>query len=258
MAVGGQMFETWIWSLLSVLVVSLISLIGILTLALRKEVLNKLLLFMVSFSAGGLLGDAFLHLLPEAADAAGLTTDISIFLMSGIAFGFVTEKFICWRHCHVPTSDEHPHKLGLMNLFGDGVHNFIDGLIIGGSYVVSLPLGITSTMAVILHEIPQEIGDFGVLVYAGYSMGRALLYNFITALTAFVGAAASVAAAPAVGWLTEFLIPFSAGTFVYIACADLIPELQRTRSTTLTDSVLQLAALALGVAMMLLLKVYLG
>jgi len=242
------------WSLASVALVSLISLVGLVTLAVRKEVMSKLLLIFVSFSAGGLLGDAFLHLLPEAVEGAGFTVSLSLNLMLGIGIAFTTEKFICWIHCHIPTSSEHEHKLGWMNLFGDGVHNFIDGLAIGGSYLVSIPIGVTTTMAVLFHEIPQEIGDFGVLVYSGFSSTKAIYYNFLTALTAVVGTLTSMMLALSPNLLMEFLMPFTAGTFIYIACADLIPELHKTSSVTMGDSTLQLAAQCSGVAVMLLLK----
>ena len=134
--------------------VSLISFIGVLTLSVSLDVIKKMLLCMVSFSAGGLLGGAFIHLLPETVEEMGFGIDVSLYVLLGIFTSFVVEKFICWRHCHIPTSDEHPHSLGYMNLFGDVVHNFIDGLIVAASYLTSVPLGIATTIAVIMHKIP--------------------------------------------------------------------------------------------------------
>ncbi len=204
---------------------------------------------MVSFSAGGLFGDAFIHLIPEAVEEAGFGVDVSIFILSGIIVAFVVEKFIRWRHCHILTSDEHPHSFAYMNLVGDGVHNFIDGLIIGGSYMVSIPLGAATTLAVIFHEIPQEIGDFGILLYGGFTKSRALLFNLLTATTAIIGAIASLI----LGYYAEgfilFLVPFAAGEFIYIAGSDLVPELQK--ETNPSKSIFQLIAFLFGVLVLL-------
>jgi len=252
------MLESWIWPLASVIIVSLFSLVGLLTLSVSDKTLSRVVLFLVSFSAGALLGDAFMHLVPEAAEAAGFTLDLSLYLLSGIGVSFILEKFVCWRHCHISTSPEHPHPVGLMNLFGDSLHNFIDGLVIGGSYLAGMPVGIATTVAVILHEIPQEIGDYGVLIYAGFSRRKAIYYNFLTALTAILGVVFSMLLAPLSTWLVHFLLPFGAGAFIYVACADLIPQLQKVQSVGLWDSAMQLAALFLGVCVMLAMKLWLA
>lgn len=204
---------------------------------------------MVSFSAGALFGDAFIHLLPEIIDEVGFGLEISIYVMFGIGFSFVIEKFIHWRHCHIPTSKQHIHPFAIMNLVGDSVHNFIDGLIIGASYLVSMQVGIATTLAVILHELPQEIGDFGVLLYGGFSKFKALFFNFITALTAVVGAIFALLISSYVENITVFLIPFAAGTFIYIAGSDLIPEIHK--EVDVKKSLLQFIAIILGVAVML-------
>lgn len=241
-----SMLNAFTYGFLSVLVVSLISLVGIATLSLKLDRLRKLLLFMVSFAAGALLGDVFLHLLPELAEE-GFSTSLSFMILGGIGFSFVIEKFIHWRHCHIPASHEHTHPVAIMNLIGDGVHNFIDGLVIGASYLVSVPAGMATTLAVLLHEIPQEIGDFGVLVHAGFSRTRALFMNFLLALTSVLGVVV-VFFISSVEGILPFLIAFAAGNFIYIAGSDLIPELQK--ETALKSSFYQLVALALGVAAM--------
>ena len=161
------MFDIWIYIFGSVLLVSLISFIGVFTLSIKADKLRKILIYLISFSAGALLGDAFIHLLPEIVKSNGFSLQISLLILGGIALFFFLEKIIHWRHCHHPTTEEHVHPFAIMNLVGDGVHNFIDGLIIAGSYLVSLPVGIAATIAVIFHEVPQEIADFGVLLYAG-------------------------------------------------------------------------------------------
>jgi zinc and cadmium transporter len=238
----------WLYSLVSVITVSLISLVGVLAFSLREENL-KLLLYLVSFSAGGLFGDAFIHLIPEAVEESGFGVHISLYILLGVIVSFVIEKFFQWRHCHIPTSEEHPHSFAYMNLFGDAVHNFIDGLIIGGSYLASIPLGMATTLAVVFHEIPQEIGDFGVLIYGGFNKSRAIFFNFSTALTAIFGAIVALSIGFLIQDFIPFLIPFAAGNFVYIAGSDLIPEL-RKEEAGLLRSALQLIAFVLGVVVL--------
>ena len=243
------MIDVWIYTLVSVLIVSLISFVGILTFSIKADKLKKILLYMVSFSAGALFGDAFIHLLPEVVKEAGFRLDISLYLMFGIGFSFITEKVIRWRHCHLPITKTHVHPFAIMNLVGDSVHNFIDGLIIGASYLVSIPVGIATTLAVIFHELPQEIGDFGVLLHGGFSKLKALFFNFITALTAVIGAVVALLIGSYVENMTIFLIPFAAGTFIYIAGSDLIPELHK--EVDVKKSLLQFIAIILGVIVML-------
>jgi zinc and cadmium transporter len=243
------MLDIWIYTLTSVLIVSLLSFVGILTLSIKVNKLKKILLYMVSFSAGALFGDAFIHLLPEVVKETGFRLNISFYLMFGIGFSFIAEKFIHWRHCHIPTSKQHIHPFAIMNLFGDAVHNFIDGLIIGASYLASIPVGIATTIAVILHELPQEIGDFGVLLYGGFSKMKALLFNFITALAAVFGAVISLLVSLYIENITTFLIPFAAGTFIYIAGSDLIPEIHK--EVEVKKSLMQFIAITLGVIVML-------
>ena len=242
------MFEVWIYSLLSVAIVSALSLVGIVTLIFNKELDKNRLLYMVSFSAGGLLGGAFFHLIPEASKSSGFTPTVSSFILVGIFASFMVEQLLKWRHCHVPTSEDHPHSFAYMNLIGDAVHNMIDGIIIGGSYLVSTSMGVVTTLAVCLHELPQEIGDFGVLVYAGFTRREALRYNFLTALTAFIGAIIALSLNVYVEGLTKYLIPFAAGNFIYIAASDLIPELHAEGE--LSRTVFQIAAMLLGVILL--------
>jgi len=239
-----------LYSIVSVTIVSLISLVGALTFSLKEENLKKILLYLVSFSAGGLFGDAFIHLIPEAMEGNSLNANVPLFIILGIVASFTLERFLQWRHCHIPTSKSHPHTFAYMNLFGDAVHNFIDGLVIGASYIASTVLGTATTLAVIFHEIPQEIGDFGVLVYGGFSRTRALIFNFSTALTAVVGTILAIT----LGYITQdfvpYMIPFAAGNFIYIAGSDLIPELHKEEPEFL-KSLLQLATFGFGVIILL-------
>jgi len=237
----------WIYSLISVALVSLLSFVGILFIALKKEKLKKLLLFLVSFAAGGLLGDAFIHLLPEAIEESGFNLAVSLAVLIGLLVFFVLEKFISWRHCHIPTAKEHPHPLVFMNLVGDGLHNFMDGMIIAASFLVSTSLGMATTLAIIFHEIPQEIGDFGVLLHGGFSKTKALVFNFLSALMAVAGAILVLTLG--INNFSRLLIPFTAGGFIYIAASDLIPELHK--ETDIAKSTFQLIGLLLGICVML-------
>ncbi|HLC64622.1 MAG TPA: ZIP family metal transporter [Candidatus Nanoarchaeia archaeon] len=242
------MANVWAYSLISVVIVSLLSFIGLLTFSMHPKRLKKILIYMVSFSAGALFGDAFFHLLPEST-LDGMAFRVSLSVMSGIVLSFIVEKVIFWRHCHLPTTKEHPHPFAIMNLVGDSVHNFIDGIIIGASYIAGIEVGIATTLAVVLHEIPQEIGDFGILLYGGFSKSKALMYNFLTAITAVAGAVLALVLSRSVEGVTTFLIPFSAGTFIYIAGSDLIPELHKEANTK--KSLLEIGTFCAGVLVMI-------
>ena len=241
----------WIYALISVIIVSLISLIGVFTFAVSEDKLKKVLIYLVSFAAGTLLGDAFIHLIPEAFQEIENTVWLSLSILAGILVFFVMEKFLHWRHCHEVACENHPHPFSYVLLVGDVLHNFIDGLIIAASYLVSIPVGIATTLAVIFHEIPQEIGDFGSLLYAGFKKTKALLFNFLTALTAVLGAIIVLTLNINDGSITKFLVPFAAGGFIYIASSDLIPELHK--NTEPKKSFWQLFAFVLGIGLMLLL-----
>jgi zinc and cadmium transporter len=242
------MISIWIYSLVSVFLVSLIAIIGIVTLSIKADKLKKVLIYMVSFSAGALLGDAFIHLLPELAEK-GLTLNYSITILSGVLLFFTLEKVVHWRHCHMPITKTHVHPFAYMNLFGDALHNFIDGLIVAGSYLISIPAGIATTIAVIFHEIPQEIGDFGVLVHGGFTKGRAIFLNFITALTAILGALFALVLNNFIGNIENYLISLAIGGFLYIAGSDLIPELHK--ETKISVSLIQILTFILGIIVMM-------
>lgn len=241
----------WLYTLLSVIIISLISLIGVFTFAISAEKMKKVLIYLVSFAAGTLLGDAFIHLIPEAFSEIKNTILLSLSILAGILAFFVMEKFLHWRHCHEVACEEHPHPFSYVLLVGDMMHNFIDGLIIAASYLVSIPVGVATTLAVVFHEIPQEIGDFGSLVYGGFTKAKALLFNFLTALTAILGAIIVLALNISDGSITKLLVPFAAGGFIYIASSDLIPELHK--DTDPKKSIWQLVAFILGIGIMLLL-----
>ncbi|MDA3855256.1 MAG: ZIP family metal transporter [Candidatus Woesearchaeota archaeon] len=246
------MIDIFLYSLGSVFIVSFLSLIGILTFGMNTQTLKKTLIYMISFSAGALFGDVFLHLLPELVEEAGsFTLKISIYIMVGIIISLILEKIIHWRHCHMPITKEHVHPLSIMSLVGDTMHNFIDGIIIGVSYLVSIPVGIATTVAVIFHEIPQEIANYGVLIHGGFSQKKALAMNFITSLSAFLGLIIALIIGTKINGSLEFLISVAAGNFIYIAGSDLIPELHK--ESKLKSSILQITTFILGIFIMSLL-----
>jgi zinc and cadmium transporter len=208
---------------------------------------------LVSFAVGGLFGDTFIHLLPEAFTKLGANLTTSLYIIAGILIFFILEKFIRWRHCHVPSSEGHLHPVVTLNLIGDGVHNLIDGMIIAASFSVSIPIGVATTLAVILHEIPQEIGDFGVLVHGGLPVKKALFFNFLSAITAILGALISLIIGPYIKGYTVSIIPITAGGFLYIAGSDLIPELHEGCDIKISTAVWQFVFIVLGVLVMALL-----
>ncbi len=240
--------QTWQYAMGSVLLVSLASLVGVVTLSLSQDLLKRLLIFLVSFAVGSLLGGAFIHLLPEAFASDLNPLSVSLFALGGIIFFFIIEKFFRWRHCRHETTANHIHPVVPMNIFGDALHNLIDGVLIGVSYSVSIPLGMATTIAVVLHEIPQEIGDFGILIHGGLSVKKALMFNFASALSAIVGVILALSIGVAIEDAMLYLIPFIAGGFIYIASSDLIPELHH--NTNVLHSLLQLLAVIGGIIIM--------
>jgi zinc and cadmium transporter len=231
-------------------VVSLIAFVGILTFFLKEELLSKAILVLVALSSGALIGGAFLHLLPEAILDLGASLGVFLFLILGFCLFFVLEQFLHWRHQHDKTHGIKPFSY--LILVSDSMHNFIDGLIIAASFVVSFPVGITTTLAVALHEIPQELGDFGVLVYGGFSKTRALTFNYISAMTAIVGGVVGYFASSVMGASVVYLLPFAAGNFIYIAAADLIPEIKH--GVSLRRSIIHFFVFLAGIGVMLLVK----
>jgi len=240
--------QTWLYALGSVLLVSLVSLAGAATLSLSRSFLKRILLFLVSFAVGSLLGGAFIHLLPEAFASDLNPLVVSGSVLAGIILFFILEKFFRWRHCHQETTADHVHPVVPMNIFGDAMHNFIDGILIGVTYAVSIPLGMATTVAVLLHEIPQEIGDFSILIHGGLTVKKALLFNFASALTAVIGVVLALMLGTSMEGVLLYFLPMTAGGFIYIAGSDLIPELHH--NTDVKISILQLLALLGGIVIM--------
>ena len=210
--------------ILTTFAIALIAFIGVFALAMKEQLLNKILIILVSLSAGALMGGAFLHLLPESIEKSG-DGNILLFVLVGFVLFFIIEKVLHWRHCHKGKCDV--HTFHYMNLIGDAVHNFIDGLIISASFIISIPLGFTTTIAIAAHEIPQEIGDFGVLIYGGFEKKKAIVLNFIVALIVVAGGVVGYFISKSIEQVAVYLLPFAAGGFIYIAATDLVPEIKK-------------------------------
>jgi len=250
-----------VYAVVSVLIVSLVSLVGILALSFNTHFLNKSLSFLVSLAVGALFGDAIIHLIPEAFEMSGSPETVSLFILLGIFSFLILEKFLHWRHVHnanhiheIDTSDpsevaKHNIKpVGVLVIVSDGIHNLLDGIIIGASYFVSIEVGIATTIAILLHEIPQEIGDFGLLMHAGFTKIRALLVNFLSALTSVFGVALAIIVGSSGAEFIPLATAFAAGSFLYIAGSDLVPELNKV--SDLKRSFVQLIAILIGVSVM--------
>jgi len=235
--------------LIGTIVISLMSLVGVITLSLRDKILNKILIYLVSLSIGALLGGAFLHLIPEAIEKTSYNL-VFIYVLAGFLLFFLIEKIFHWRHCH--EANCHVHTFAYMNLLGDGIHNFIDGLIIAATFIANQSLGFTTLFAIAIHEIPQEISDFGVLIYAGISKKKAILFNFLTALTAIIGGIFGYFLFSYIDISLSFLLAFAAGGFIYIGASDLIPELKEEKK--ISKSLSYIGTIILGLVIMWLLK----
>ena len=237
--------------LLSVTVVSVLSLVGISLFSLGHKAFHEIVSILVALAVGALFGDAFLHLLPEAYRDQDLSTQASLWIMGGILLFFILENFLAWRHQH---SDEHQkvEPYGYLNLVADVAHNFIDGLLIGASYRVGIKLGFATSLAVMLHEIPHEFSNFGILVKSGFSRERALLMNFLSALTAVTGGLLAWWWGGETTAAIRVLIPLTAGGFIYIAGSDLVPQLHR--DIRARRAFTQFFAILAGVGIMLWLR----
>lgn len=242
------MIQAWFYSLISVIVVSFVSLCGVFLIPIKENRYKNILIYLISFATGSLFGDVFIHLLPDIVKKSGFTLAISFYFLAGIVCSFILEKVIFWHHCHMPITKNHVHRFAYMSLFGDFIHNFIDGLIIGASYLAGIPIGIATTVAVVLHEIPQEIGDFAILIHGGFSKNKAIFYNFIVALSAIAGTIASLLLGIYIKGINIFLIPFAAGNLIYIAGSDLIPELHK--ETNIKNNLFQVISFVFGILIM--------
>lgn len=226
--------QTLFWIIVSGLLMSMIALIGSLTLFLKAKVLKKILLPLVALSAGSLLGGAFFHMLPEAIEKGGNRLSLYVWLVFGFVLFFILEQFLHWQHSHrrdwqqdlSQASSKRPFIY--MILIADGLHNFLGGLAIGGAFIMDIRLGWTAWLAAAAHEIPQELGDFAVLLHGGFHKRKALFFNFLSGLSFLLGGLLAYFISFEMD--ITFLVPLAAGNFIYIAAADLIPEIKHLES----------------------------
>jgi zinc and cadmium transporter len=237
------------WIVGSGLLMSAIALVGSVTLVLSERALQRVLLPLVAFAAGSLLGGAFFHMIPAGLAAGKTEVTVGILVLAGFAMFFGLEQFLHWHHCHrAETTCKKP--LTYLILIGDGLHNFLGGLAVAGTFLIDIRLGVVTWLAAAAHEVPQELGDFGVLVHGGWERRRALFYNVLSALTFLVGGLVAYAASFRID--VSFLVPFAAGNFIYIGAADLIPEVKA--HADLKANAVHFVAFAVGVALMLVVK----
>ncbi len=243
------------WILLFTFISSAISLVGVFFLPVRTKIFHKILNNLVSFAAGALMAASFLELIPEALELAGDNAQsVLSYTLAGVLLFFVIEQFLLWSHCHHGKCEV--HTFSYLILLGDAVHNFVDGVIIATSFVASVPVGITTGLAIIFHELPQEIGDFSILIYGGIKRTKAIIYNFLSSLTAFAGALLAYYFRDIIFGMNSYLLALAAGGFIYIASADLLPELHRERVPI--RSLTQFLSLIFGVLLIWLVGVVFG
>jgi zinc and cadmium transporter len=245
--------STFAWILASGVAMSALALVGGLALFLREATVRRLLLPLVALAAGSLLGGAFFHMLP-AALVGGLDVLATFaWAAAGFVVFFALEQFLHWHHCHRATASCR-QPLTYLVLIGDGLHNLLGGIAVAGTFLTDVRLGITTWIAAAMHEVPQELGDFGVLVHGGWSKRRALLFNFLSALTFLLGSLLAYAVSLEVD--VSFLVAFAAGNFLSIGAADLVPEVNRTHAPR--DAALHFACFVLGLGLLLVLRAVAG
>jgi zinc and cadmium transporter len=243
---------TLLWIVAAGVLMSAIALVGSVTLLLSEANLKKLLLPLVALAAGTLLGGALFHMIPAAVDELGNRLSIYVWILVGFSLFFILEQFLHWHHCHRVPCEHRP--LTILILIADGLHNFIGGIAVAGAFLIDIRVGISAWLAAAAHEVPQELGDFGILVHGGWKKGRALFYNFLSALTFLAGGIIAYAASQSFD--TTFLLPFAAGNFIYIAAADLVPEVKHEES--LRIGAIHFVSFLTGLALMLCVRLAFG
>ena len=239
------------WIVGSSILMCILALVGATTLFMRENTLQKLLLPLVALSAGSLLGGAFFHMIPESIEKTEADLSVYIYVVIGFTFFLLLEQLLHWHHCHREQTDCKKPQTYLI-LIGDGIHNFIGGIAVAGTFLIDIRLGISTWLAAAAHEVPQEIGDFGILVHGGWSRRKALLFNFLSASTFLFGGLLAYMLSFS-DWIF-YLIPFAAGNFIYIGASDLIPEVNRHRN--FSNNMIHFICFCTGLLILLVLRIY--
>ena len=241
-----------LWSILAVIIISLLSFVGALSFFIKEKVLHRILFYTIAFAAGTMIGASMFHLLPDVLSQGIDPLTAFIYVIVGFVAFFVLEKYLHWRHCHEDDCETHKH-IGWINFIGNSIHNMIDGMIIFGAFAAGPALGFPVAVSILLHEVPHELGDLGVFVYSGFSRKKSLVINFICQLMAVVGVFVAQAL---YGWnnsLELFLLPFAAGGLLYIAATDLVPEIHKDKD--MIRSVISLLLFVLALVFMYYMKI---
>ncbi len=236
------------WIVAATFFVSLLGFAGIFSLSISEKRMKELTFILTSFAIGGLLGGAFFHLLPESMEGMGSEDAFMLVLVGFLAF-LLIETYFHWHHCS--ECDVHPYSY--LMLVGDAIHNIIDGIVISGSFFVSVPFGIVTTIVIFGHEFPQQLGIFGVLVHGGFDKKKAMIYSYLAQATVILGGLGGYFLATSVEGLSSALLPFAAGGFIYIAASDLIPEMHKE---TGGKRLLSLAVMLFGLLFMWALEAF--
>lgn len=243
---------TLIWILCFSLLGSVLSVVcAALFLVFPTRIRQRFLPGLVSYAAGTLLGAAFLGMIPHAMESVRDPIHISFAILSGIVVFFVLEKLVIWRHCHKMGCEVH-NASGPLVIFGDALHNLVDGVVIAGGFLTSFEAGIAVSIAVIAHEIPQEVGDFAILIEYGYSRLKALLFNFLSSASTIVGAVVSYFALSSMHAILPYVLAVSAASFIYISLADILPGLQKRLKPV--ESAFQVALFLAGIVTIALMQ----
>ena len=221
------MLSTLNWIILVTVINGLVALVGAILFLFVEKKSQKFMIFFVSFTTGALLGGALIHFIPEAVEELSLVKT-TILTLSGFIIFFLLETYLHWHHCHDGKCEKHPFTYLL--LWGDGIHNLLDGVIIGITFLVNPALGSVSAVAIALHEIPQEISEFGVLVYAGFAKRKALLLNFLSATTVIIGGIIGFTVGESIEAWIPHIVMLAVGSFLYIAASDFVPEIRKEES----------------------------
>lgn len=236
---------TLVWVVVAGSAMTVLALSGSLTFVLPERIFNRVILPLVALAAGSLTGGALFHMLPESVAAAGNTLSVYAWLAAGLLSFLVLEQYLHWHHCHRPVSGHRP--VGYLILVADALHNLIGGLAIGAAFVTDVRLGIVTWLIAAAHEVPQEMGDFGILIHSGWTRSRALVWNVASAATVLLGAL--VAYGLSGRFDVSVLLPFAAGNFLYIALADLVPEL--TTKPAAHEKAIHTVGFTVGLAVLL-------